>query len=238
MPKLLICIMNATISADIISSTSLSSSQLMVVVSEVRALFQQIEKQLNNREMLFWGRIVKGDTMECYLKEPHYALRIALLLKTTVLTVPVKYNKSSHSVLFKKYGVRMAIGIGDMRIVDKGKDIMDGTAIYLSGRKIAEQTTNGKQKNMVKRTLYFACQDALLERQLNVYLSFVDQLLRLATTRQIQVLQQKLMGYTDKVAATNLALKSASTVNQHCTTLGWNAIDGLLNYYEQELFPL
>lgn len=230
--------MNATISADIVSSTSLSPSQLMVVVGEVRVLFQQIGKQLNNREMWFWGRIVKGDTMECYLKEPHYALRIALLLKTTVLTALVKHDENPSSDLFAKYGVRMAIGIGDMRIVDKTKDIMDGTAIYLSGRKIAEQTTNGKQKNIVKRTLYFACQDALLEQQMNVYLLFVDQLLRVATTRQIQVLQQKLMGNTDKLVAVNLSLKSASTVNQHCTTLGWNAIEGLLNYYEQELFPL
>lgn len=231
-------VMNATISADIISSTSLSSSQLMAVVGEVRALFQQIEKQLNDREMLFWGRIVKGDAMECYLKEPHYALRIALLLKTTVLTALVKYNENPNSVLFAKYGVRMAIGIGDMRIVDKTKDIMDGTAIYLSGRKIAEQTTSGKQKNIVKRTLYFACQDALLEQQMNVYLLFVDQLLRMATTRQIQVLQQKLMGNTDKLVAMNLSLNSASTVNQHCTTLGWNAIEGLLNYYEKKLYPL
>lgn len=188
--------------------------------------------------MLFWGRIVKGDAMECYLKEPHYALRIALLLKTTVLTALVKYDENPNSVLFAKYGVRMAIGIGDMRVVDKAKDVMDGTAIYLSGRKIAEQTTSGKQKNIVKRTLYFACHDALLEQQMNVYLLFVDQLLRMATTRQIQVLQQKLMGNTDKLVAINLSLKSASTVNQHCTTLGWNAIEGLLNYYEKELYPL
>lgn len=65
------------------------------------------------------------------------------------------YQKVCSQQLFDKYGVRIALGIGSMRIIDKELGIMDGEAIYLSGRKISEQSTSGKSKAIIKNIFFF-----------------------------------------------------------------------------------
>ena len=65
--------MVATISADVVNSTFLESKDLIELRKQLQSLFDRIEA-----EMLpgFWGRIVRGDTIECYVPECGKALRI------------------------------------------------------------------------------------------------------------------------------------------------------------------
>lgn len=50
--------MKATISADIISSTSLSSKELVVLSETINGAFNVIEEHLSKKQQSFWGRIV------------------------------------------------------------------------------------------------------------------------------------------------------------------------------------
>ena len=234
--------MRATISADIISSTKLTLYELATLYKAINDTFKLLEKELNDKSESFWGRIVKGDTIECVFDSPRYALRSALLLKTAILLVPSTWSHNVRSEeqiqkgfeYFVLYGVRMAIGVGEMRIVDKGLGIMDGDAIYKSGRKIAEYSTSGKERVTIKNTLYYVSNDNMDNRIMNVALSFVDVLFKKATIKQLQVLFYKLQNFKDPEIAEKLEL-GISTVNKHSTLLGWNSIAELLDFYENTL---
>ena len=103
----------AAISADIVSSTSLTADQWKSLTIKVRTLLDRIADHYDG----FWGRLVKGDSIECVMENPGNALRIALLLKTLVKSfVPLDGIADDD---FRRYGIRLAIGIGEMRIIDK-----------------------------------------------------------------------------------------------------------------------
>ena len=73
--------LNATISADIVSSTSLSVEELTLLQSEIRHFLDKLAEDSRGDD---WGRLFKGDSVEIYLLDPRKALRIALLLKALV----------------------------------------------------------------------------------------------------------------------------------------------------------
>ena len=87
---------------------------------------------LEGRYQGFWGRIVRGDSVECVMNCPADAFEVALILKTWVKSFEPDDTQSSKR--FIRYGMRIAIGIGDMKTIDRELDMMDGDAIYRSGR--------------------------------------------------------------------------------------------------------
>lgn len=116
--------MYAAISADIVSSTTLCIEETIALKQRIEDLFFILEKRFPG----FWGRLIKGDYMECLLPSTKDGFRAALIIKSCIKSFPVAESKKKK--LFQTYGIRMAMGIGDMRIVDKEHDIMDGEAIY------------------------------------------------------------------------------------------------------------
>ena len=120
----------ATISADIVASSSLSNEAKIGLNESLKKCIGTLESHYGG----FWGRIVRGDSVECIVEKPEDALEIALILKTWVKAYGPNVNSAANE--FKKYGIRLAIGIGDMSIIDKSRDIMDGDAIYRSGRSL------------------------------------------------------------------------------------------------------
>ena len=234
--------LRATISADVISSTTLTRYELATLYKSINETFHLLEEKLAGKNQSFWGRIVKGDTIECVFDSPRYALRSALLLKSAVLLVPSTWSviRDEEQVqkgfeYFLLYGIRLAIGVGEMRTIDKESGIMDGDAIYKSGRKIAEYSTSGKERITIKNTLYFVSDDDSINQALNTCLNFVDVLFRKATIKQIQVLYYKLQGLKDPEIAEFLGL-GVSTVNKHSTLIGWNAIAEMLDLYENKFY--
>ena len=232
----------ATISADIISSTSLTSVEMAALHQTINSTFVLIEKELANKNESFWGRIVKGDAIECVFDSPRYALRSALLLKSAVLLASSSWEQGNEEGLsekgmayFKSYGLRMAIGVGEMRTVDKARGIIDGDAIYKSGRKIASYSTSGKERIRIKNTLFYVSDDPRENRIMEALLSFADVLYKKATPKQMQVLYYKLQGKTDADIAEALGYR-ISTINKHGLLLGWNAIAEMLDLYENTLF--
>lgn len=219
--------LRATISADIVSSTALSVEELTLLQSEIRRFLDELSEKSQEKN---WGRLFKGDSVEIFLLDPHEALRTALLLKTLVKKT-FSWGKETNAKreLFRKYGIRLAIGVGEMRTVDKQQDILDGEAIYYSGR-LLEKTT--KEKAIIKRSMLFESSDPLMTEELNMMLGMLDVMLRNATSRQNEILYYKLLGKKEKEIASLLNIRQHS-VNQQGNSIGWNAIESSVNYFEK-----
>jgi hypothetical protein len=217
----------ATISADIISSTSLSVEELTLLQSEIHSFLDELSEKSQEND---WGRLFKGDSVEIFLHDPHEALRVALLLKTLVKkTFAWGKENNARRELFRKYGIRLAIGIGEMRIADQKQDILDGEAIYNSGRLLEKAS---KEKLSIKRSMFFACPNPLLTEYVDVMVGLLDTLLRNATSRQNEILYYRLLGKNEKEIAGMLDIKQ-SAVNQRSNSAGWKAVESALNYYEK-----
>lgn len=216
----------ATISADIVSSTSLSVFDLTQLQSVIRQFLDELSVKSQDED---WGRLFKGDSVEIFLSNPHEALRTALLLKALVKKTFVESNMEAKQSLFKKFGIRIAIGIGEMRVADKNRDVLDGEAIYYSGRALEKGTKEGLS---VKRSMYFACKNSLFSEQMEVMLGLLDMLFKEATSKQCEVLYYKLLGMNEVEIAEKLGVVQ-SVVNQHSNAIGWNAIESAVNYFEK-----
>ena len=230
--------MNAVISGDIVSSTALNETEMQDLRENIIRLIDTLAGKQPDEpgEILFYGHLIKGDYIECYMKEPKDSLRVALLIKTLVkmMVLEKSANKAIEKkrLLFKKYGIRLAIGIGSMRTIDAIQGILDGQAIYLSRRKIDDQRSSNKEKVVIKNTLFFETSDNKLKEQGSVLVDLLDVLLNNATGRQCKILYYKLLGFNESDIALNLGVNQA-TINQHSTAIGWNAIEHTLKYYEQ-----
>ena len=215
--------MYATISADIVSSTSLSEVEII-------ELKQYIEEQLKMLETLYpgsWGRLIKGDYIECVVPNASNAFRIALIIKNSIKAFEVE--KTLGSKLFYTYGARISIGIGGMRIVDREQGIMDGEAIYLSGRSLA------KMGSLSKGALTIETINENLSQNLRVIAVLTDAILNDATPKQSQVIYYKLLGYKESEIAEKMKIYQ-SGVNNHSSSAKWYCIEEALNYFEQIKF--
>lgn len=216
--------MYASISADIVSSTTLNLEETIALKHRIESVFSVLEDTTPG----FWGRLIKGDYIECLLPSAKNAFRAALLLKTCVKSFPVTESKDKK--LFQTYGIRMAIGIGGMRIVDREHGIMDGEAIYMSGRALNAMSTPNK-----KGTLSIGCSKEQFSNALHTVGVLTDALLNNATMRQSEVLYYKLLSKSEKEIANIMGLKQ-SGINQHSTSAKWYCIEEALNYFEQLKF--
>ena len=212
-------VMYATLSADLVSSTSLSISEVILVKQKMEDLFTMFSRKYFG----FWGRVVRGDSIECVIPDPKDALRIALLIKMALKSLDI--NPGDSKKLFQTYGARMVIGMGEMRIVDKIEGVMDGESIYISGRGLDEMGSPARG------TLKIASKGDMQE-SLQAVCVLVDAILNNATQRQSEVVYYKLLNKNEQEIADILKIKQ-SGVNQRSTGAQWYAIDAALKFYEQ-----
>ena len=211
--------MYATISADIVSSTTLSIDETIALKKKINDQFVSLSCNFPG----FCGSLIKGDYIECLVPNPSAALRIALILKTLVKSFDIERTKKNKQ--FSTYGIRIAIGVGEMRIIDRNEDIMDGEAIYRSGRSLSKMGTPSKG------TMTIDMYDARLLQSLRTITLLVDALLNSATRRQSEVLHYKLMSLNENEIASIMCMKQ-SAINQHSTAAKWYCIEAALKYFE------
>ena len=96
------------------------------------------------------------------MRSPKYSLRIALLLKTFIKSIEFSSQKNNKNRLkyFSEHGIRLAIAVAPLTTFDPQKGIIDGEAIYLSGRAIKNHTTSRKKKVVIKNTMFYYNNDA------------------------------------------------------------------------------
>ena len=216
----------ATISADIVSSTALSVEELTLLQSEIRQFLEKLSEKSQGKN---WGRLFKGDSVEIFLSDPHEALRTALLLKTLVKkTFSWGKETDAKRELFRKHGVRLAIGVGEMRTADRKQDILDGEAIYYSGRLLETQLNPSKGK----RTMLFGCNNVTLSEPVDVLLGLLDALFKKTTSNQCEIIYYKLLGKQEEEIAKLLNVKQPA-VNKQCNAVSWSAIESAVNYFEK-----
>jgi len=218
----------AVISGDIIAYTSLSEEQKRLLEDRLKELFAML-----NSNFEIYIRLIKGDYLEAVVK-PKEALRIALLIKTYLKSSDIVKSSDNRSKHFKTYGIRLAIGVGNLDRFTPKKGIIDGDAIYRSGRLINEQHTHNKQKIHIKQSLFFSIEDKNLSIEMNAFFVLIDTLLNKATAKQSAVIYHKLRGIAEKDIATILKV-SRSVVNRHAISVGWFALKTAINYIETAL---
>ena len=214
----------AAISADIVSSTSLCIEETVALKQRIENLFSILKNVFPG----FWGRLIKGDYIECLVPSAKDAFRVSLLLKSNIKSFPIAKSKGKN--MFQTYGVRMAMGIGDMRLIDETQGIMDGEAIYLSGRALSRMGTPNK-----KGTFLIEPADKQLKPALQTIGMLTDALLNNTTKRQSEIIFYKLLSKNEQEIADILDINQ-SAVNQHSTSAKWYCIEEALNYFEQLKF--
>lgn len=223
----------SVISGDVISSTSFNNNGKIFIEDSILKLLDDLKNSYN-----IYGRIIKGDYLECVVPEVIHVLRVALAIKCYVKSIPVSetlhYKLNKRIKLFKTYGIRLAIGYGELNRFNPDKGIIDGEAIYLSGRAINELTTYNKERIVIKNTLFFVSNYKELNYQFEVIFEMLDLIISKATQRQCKVLYLKLMTKNEEEIAKKLNI-AQSAVNQHSTSAGWNAIEKTVNYFSDKI---
>lgn len=222
----------ATISADVISYTSLNETEKRKLEESIRDLIDKLEEQYKKEK--FFGRLVQGDYIEFAMEIPKPSLRIALILKAFVKSLSFDADKGSKARLryFNEHGVRLAVAVAPLETFIPPKGIIDGEAIYLSGRAIKNFSTSNKQKVVIKKTMFFCSSDPHIQDEFEIILSLLDTIFTRFSAKQSQVIYYKLLGYSEKEIASKLN-KYQSTISQHSTAAGWLSIEKAVNYFEK-----
>ncbi len=222
----------ATISADIISYTSLSHEDKVKLGENIKNLLNTLTAKYSNNQ--FYGRMVQGDYIECAISSPQHALRIALILKTYIKSCTSKITNSLDSRIkyFKEYAIRLAIAVAPLDSLDIEHAILDGEAIYLSGRTIKKFSTSDKTKVIIKRTMFFRSHDEHIQDNFDAVVALLDTIISRYSAKQSEVIYYKLLGFSEKEISSKLN-KIQSTISQHSTAAGWLSIEKSVNYFEK-----
>lgn len=206
----------ATISADVVSSTSLDKRGMVSLNKRLSEYVQLYEKEGKHS----WGRLVRGDGVECVLENIKDLLRYVLLLKFYLksLNLPGRH---------KGVDARVAIAIGPLRTNDEKEGIIDGEAIYASGRALGEMSDAA-----VGRTMTIWCSIMDLRPALEAVISLVDFIVKSITMKQAEVLIYKLKGDIDSEIARKLNVSRAN-ISTHLKRAGWDAIEAALIYFNK-----
>lgn len=222
----------AVISGDIVASTSLTDEGRTHIEDELKKLLDRLQAKYN-----MFGRMIKGDYLECVVPDPGDALRLALVIKAFIKSISgdeILNNDDSRFKFFKIHGIRLAIGYGELTRFEPAKGIIDGEAIYFSGRRINEELTYNKERIVIKNTLFFVSGNEELNKEFEPLLSLIDVLMSKATAKQCEVLYMKLMNLNEEAIAIKMNI-AQPVVNQHSTSIGWNAIEKAVNRFAEVL---
>jgi len=217
---------NATISADIIKSTSLCKEDMVLLQSYLERFVDLLEEAIPGS----WGRITRGDNIECVVPEAKLGMQAALMLKCHVKAFRCEMTPFRSATVarakFLRYGVRIAIGIGSLRTNDDKRGIIDGRAIYHSGRALDGMSTR-MRTNMV-----IVGRPSEKMRLIQGLLNLSDELLSHATARQCQVILLRMCGLTEIAIAEKLGISQVA-VNAHLRRSGWYSIANAMQCYEE-----
>ena len=213
--------MVATISADIVHSTSLVTSDLITLRVRLRELLDDFEKYYRG----FWARIVRGDSIECFVPEYKFALKIAILIK---LFVKMQVNSMNCDGELLRFGIRFSIGVGDIKYADKNDDIIDGPAIYMSGRNLDGISRRGNVFTA------FQVMDApeSFGNLMDSYVALLSNLVDTYSAKQAEVIFYKLLGYKEVEISEKLRIYQSS-VNTRSTNAQWGLVNNAIKVFEE-----
>lgn len=218
--------MKATISADIIKSTSLDKNTLLELQNHLRVFIEMIPSQFPG----CWGRLTRGDNLECVVPSAKLSMLLAVMLKCHVKAFGVKFlqgkGRSAGQLQFLRHGVRIAIGLGSLRTSDPNHDIIDGKAIYASGRAL-----DGMSSRM-RSNLIIEGEHVTKLKPVQAILGLTDALLTHATPRQCEILLLRFRGMSEQEIARVRSISQVA-VNAHLRRAGWYALSQAVQAFEE-----
>lgn len=212
--------MIATISADIVRSTSMETADILDLRRGLQGLIDDLEKDVKG----FWARIVRGDSLECVVPDYRDALRIAILLKLFVKMRVADYNCSE---MLHRYGIRFSIAAGDLKYADKEEDIIDGPAIYLSGRNLDVISRKGSRMSIFEVDR----EPKSLSDVLDSYVALLCDLVDSYSAKQATVVFYKLSGLKEVEISERLGIYQSS-VNTRATNAQWGLLSMAIRDFE------
>ena len=212
--------MIATISADIVRSTSMNTEDLIVLRNRLRDLFQDFEEDYPG----FWARIVRGDSIECVVPDYNDALRIAILIK---LYVKMRVSEFECSEMLQRYGIRFSIGVADIKYADKKEDIINGPAIYLSGRNLDEIS----RRENVMTAFEIGQAPKPFSNLLDSYVAMVSGIVDSYSAKQAEVVFLKLLGFKEMEISERVGI-SQSSVNTRAANAQWGLLNTAIKDFE------
>ena len=212
--------MIATISADIVRSTSLRTEDLILLRDRLRGLLSGIEKDSPG----FWARIVRGDSIECVVPEYRDSLRIAILIK---LFVKMQAERLDCHELLHRHGIRFSIGMGDLDYADKKDDIINGEAIYISGRNLDEIS----RKSSIFTAFEMASAPMPMNDMLDSYVALLSNLVDSYSAKQAEVVFYKLLGFKEIEIGERLGIYQSS-VNTRSGKAQWGLLWAAIRDFE------
>jgi len=128
--------------------------------------------------------------------------------------------------LLQRHGIRFSIGIADISYADKSEDMINGPAIYLSGRNLDE---------ISRRDLYTAIEvEAVpksLSNVLDSYVALLNDLVDSYSIKQAEVVFYKLLGYKEVDISKRLSIYQ-SAVNMRSTSAQWGLLNTAIKHFE------
>lgn len=208
------------VSSDVVDSTTLERAAILQLRKDIyNYLFPDMVEEYPS----FWGRVVRGDTIECCISQAQYSFRVALLAKCWMKNWA---ETNGGSLDMRRFGARCSIGIGTMRIVDREGDLLDGDAIYIAGRNLDYISDRNIPVAFGMKTAHSDIEDLIANNLL-----LLNTLLYELTSRQCAVLYYKLLGYPEMEIARRLGISQAA-VNLRARNAGWQQIKDTLNILE------
>ena len=211
--------MIAVISADFISSTAYSKGLMQELLSQLKQEFNYIQKEFSAAPDF---KIYRGDSFQGIVEKPSEALRISLILKTTINKISEEKNEKASR---KRAEVRMGIGIGTYDFKRKTISEANGQAFQFSGRTL----DNLKAEN---RKTKLATADESINAEFDASFYLLDTLTEKWSIASAEVVYYLLKGFKEIEIAEKLMI-SQSAVNQRKKAAGWDAIESLLKRFEE-----
>ena len=212
--------MIATISADIVRSTSMETAHLLELRRGLQGLIGDLEEDIPG----FWARIVRGDSLECVVPDARDALRIAILLKLFVKMRVADYNCSE---MLQRHGIRFSIAVGDLEYANKNEDIIDGPAIYRSGRNLDEISRKGVRMSIFELDR----EPRSLSNLMDSYVALICDLVDSHSAKQAEVVYYKLLGFKEVEISGRLGIYQSS-VNVRATNAQWGLLNRAIKDFE------
>ncbi len=198
----------------------MNTEDLIVLRNRLRDLFQDFEEDYPG----FWARIVRGDSIECVVPNYNDALRIAILIK---LYVKMRVSEFECSEMLQRYGIRFSIGVADIKYADKKEDIINGPAIYLSGRNLDEIS----RRENVMSAFEIGQAPKPLSNLLDSYVAMVSGIVDSYSAKQAEVVFLKLLGFKEIEISERVGI-SQSSVNTRAANAQWGLLNTAIKDFE------
>jgi hypothetical protein len=140
-------------------------------------------------------------------------------------------DKFNCSEMLQKYGIRFSIGMSRKVYENREQDIMDGPAIYISGRNLDAISRRANVYSIIEV-------DGASEEMncfLDSYVAMVSNLLDSYSVKKAEVVYYKLLGFKEREISERLGIFQSS-VNTRSTNAQWGLLNTAIKDFENMNF--